>query len=134
MMMQVVEFILGILYANAGEWFFHKYVLHQFGKKAKGFWRYHLYEHHRVCNQNNMIDPGYRHIDLRSWNTQSQELFVLMMIILLHSPLFWISPLFTGAIYLSIVTYYIRHRKAHLDREWAKKNLRWHYEHHLGEG
>jgi len=25
------------------------------------------------------------------------------------------------------------HRKAHLDTEWGKKNLPWHYDHHMGK-
>ena len=24
------------------------------------------------------------------------------------------------------------HRKSHIDVEWAKKNMPWHYDHHLG--
>jgi sterol desaturase/sphingolipid hydroxylase (fatty acid hydroxylase superfamily) len=28
--------------------------------------------------------------------------------------------------------YYTRHKRAHLDPEWAREHLPWHYDHHLG--
>ena len=31
----------------------------------------------------------------------------------------------------STMQYYYIHRKAHLNPEWAKENLIWHYEHHM---
>ena len=33
----------------------------------------------------------------------------------------------------SIISYYITHRKAHIDTEWCRKKLPWHYEHHMGK-
>jgi hypothetical protein len=38
------HFFLGLLYANAGEWFMHKYILHALGKNKDSFWHYHLQE------------------------------------------------------------------------------------------
>lgn len=128
-----VQFLLGLLYANAGEWLMHKYILHALGKNRHSFWAYHLYEHHAVSAQNNMIDPGYSQLNLTSWNTQSKELAVLAAIVLLHVPLFLLMPVFTGAIYASLALYYYRHRRAHLDSAWAKEHLRWHYDHHQAE-
>ena len=29
--------------------------------------------------------------------------------------------------------YYFVHKKAHLNPEWAKEKLPWHYEHHMGK-
>lgn len=78
-----------------------------------------------------MIDPGYKNISLTSWNTQTKELLVLTGIVLLHVPIFLIIPSFTMAVYASLGLYYYKHRKAHLDPLWAKRHLRWHYEHHL---
>ena len=76
MLTLAVQFVLGLLYANAGEWLMHKYIL--------------------------------------------------------HAPIFLIFPLFTSAVYASLALYYYKHRKAHLDPVWARRHLRWHYEHHLG--
>jgi hypothetical protein len=34
MLTLVVQFVLGLIYANAGEWLVHKYILHALGKTA----------------------------------------------------------------------------------------------------
>ena len=128
----VVQCVLGLLYANAGEWLMHKYILHALGKKQGSFWAYHLYEHHAVCVRHKMLDSGYQKINLTTWNTQSKELVVLAGLVLFHVPLLLISPVFTSTVYASLALYYYKHRKAHLDPLWAKRHLRWHYEHHLG--
>jgi sterol desaturase/sphingolipid hydroxylase (fatty acid hydroxylase superfamily) len=79
-----------------------------------------------------MFDPGYQSLNLTIWNAQTKELAVLGGIVLLHIPLFILYPLFTGTMYASLILYYYKHRKAHLNPTWAKQHLRWHYEHHLG--
>jgi len=132
MLTLAVQFVLGLFYANAGEWLVHKYILHALGKKRQSFWAYHLHEHHAVCISHSMLDPGYRKLTLTTWNTQSKELLVLAGFVLLHAPIFLIFPLFTSVVYASLALYYYKHRKAHLDPVWARRHLRWHYEHHLG--
>lgn len=127
----VGQFCLGLIYANFGEWLMHRYIFHGLGKNPKSFWAYHLYDHHARCLANNMVDPGYQNFDFHSWNTQSKELAILIGIVLFHMPLVWLSPIFVSALYASLALYYYRHRKAHLDPEWAQQHLRWHYEHHL---
>jgi len=42
-------------------------------------------------------------------------------------PIFYLTLVFTG------VRYYLVHKKAHLDPEWAKKHVPWHYDHHMGK-
>jgi hypothetical protein len=127
-----IQFILGLIYANAGEWLMHKYILHGLGQNRRSFWSYHVYEHHTICIEYAMLDPGYQSIKLTTWNTQTKELAVLMGIVLLHMPLVLLSPLFFSAVVISLLTYYYRHRRSHLDPVWAKRHLRWHYDHHLG--
>jgi len=127
------QLILGLLYANAGEWLVHKYILHALGKNPHSFWAYHWHEHHAVCVKNAMFDPGYKTLRLNIWNAQTKKLAVLAGIVLLHVPLFILLPLFTGVMYASLILYYYKHRKAHLDPVWGRRHLRWHYEHHLGE-
>ncbi|WP_394753558.1 hypothetical protein [Crenothrix sp.] len=132
MLTLVMQFLLGLVYANAGEWFMHKYILHALGKNRHSFWAYHWYEHHAICAKNAMLDLGYQHLKLSTWNTQSKELVVLAAIVLMHWPMAELFPAFVAAIYLSLALYYYKHRRAHLDPVWARKHLRWHYEHHLG--
>jgi hypothetical protein len=132
MLSLAAKFILGLLYANVGEWLVHKYILHGLGKDRHSFWAYHWYEHHAICGKNSMLDPGYQSIHLTKWNAQTKELSVLTGIALLHVPLLILFPVFTAALYASLMIYYYKHRKAHLNPAWAKHHLPWHYDHHLG--
>jgi hypothetical protein len=125
-------FILGLLFANAGEWVMHKYFLHGLGMQKNSFWAYHWYEHYRVCTQNHMYDPGYQKLRLQ-WNAQTRELLVLVVIALVQLPLMTIAGWFVAGVYWSIIFYYYRHRKAHLNPAWARQHMPWHYEHHLGK-
>ena len=131
MLTLAVQFVLGLLYANAGEWLVHKYILHALGKKRHSFWAYHLHEHHAVCISHSTLDPGYWKLILTTW-TQSRELLVLAGFVLLHAPIVLIFPLFTSAVYAYLAHYNYKHRKAHLNPVWTRRHLRWHYEHHLG--
>jgi hypothetical protein len=131
MLLLTMQFLLGLLYANAGEWLMHKYILHGLGAKPTSFWAYHLHEHHAVCARYAMVDPGYRTIRLSVWNTQTKELAVLLGLVLLHLPLLLLLPAMAWGLYLSLALYYYKHRRGHLDPDWARRHLRWHYDHHL---
>ena len=131
MIIVVVQFVLGLIYANTGEWLVHKYILHGLGKNPHSFWAYHWHDHHAVCVKNLMFDHGYQKLILTQWNVQTKELAVLLVIILLHMPLLLFFPVFTCMVYASLMLYYYKHRKAHLDPIWAERHLRWHYDHHL---
>jgi len=120
----IIQLILGLIYANAGEWLMHKYILHARGQNRHSFWAYHWHEHHTVCAKNAMLDPGYRSLILTAWNAQTKKLAVLTGIVLLHVPLLILSPLFTGTVYASLMIYDYKHRKAHLNPTWAKRHLR----------
>lgn len=124
---------LGLAYANAGEWLVHKYVLHGLGRKRSSFWSFHWLEHHRVSRLRDFYDPDYERSLLRSgWNAQTKEAAALAGAALAHLPLFPIAPFFTGAVIWSMWNYYRKHKRAHLDPEWAKEHLPWHYDHHMG--
>ena len=102
----VVHFVLGLFYANAGEWLVHRYILHGLGKKRNSFWAHHLYEHHVVCRTHGMMDLGYQKLNLKQWNAQTKELVVLVCIVLLHLPIIIIYPIFTSTVYVSFSVYY----------------------------
>ena len=42
------------------------------------------------------------------------------------------APFFVGTLAYSAWNYYRKHKRAHLDPEWARANLPWHYDHHMG--
>lgn len=122
---------LGLVVENAGEWLFHRYVLHGLGRHPDSVWHYHWSEHHRLSWQHNMLDPGYRDWPLR-WNTQGKEVLLLGLIVAVHTPLLEFVPCYVLGLYAGLAVYYVRHRRSHLDPGWARHHLPWHYEHHLG--
>ena len=49
---------VALLYANAFEWWAHKYLLHGLGKKKGSFFAFHFHDHHRASRKHGMIDEG----------------------------------------------------------------------------
>ena len=126
-----LQIMLALLYTNLGEWLFHKLILHGLGKNPGSIWAFHWQEHHVICSQNAMLDPGYRILKLSAWNAQTKELAVFALLVLAHLPLLWFYPVFYLTLYASITLYYFKHRKAHIEPGWAKRHLSWHYDHHM---
>jgi hypothetical protein len=122
---------LGLLASNAGEWFIHKYVLHGLGKNKKSFWSFHWHEHHRESRKNDMIDPQYTR-SLFSWQAQTKEAAALAVGAVMMAPFFPVAPFFTGTVWYRMAAYYRIHKRAHLEPGWAKENLPWHVDHHMG--
>lgn len=127
----MIEFLLGIILANMMEWIIHRYVLHGLGKKRNSFWKFHWHDHHQVVRKNNFYDFSY-HEPIR-WNSHGKELFGLILINIIFSPLFLFSVYMSVGAIFSTVLYYIIHRYCHLNPEWAKKYTPWHYDHHMGK-
>ena len=123
---------IGLLYANAGEWLIHKYVLHGLGRRKSSPWSYHWHEHHRAARQNGHLDPAYGR-NAFQWNAQGKEALGLLIIALAHLPLLPVAPFFVASVEYSTLTYYRVHRRAHRDPAWAREHLRWHYDHHMGK-
>lgn len=123
---------IGLLYANATEWFVHKYVLHGLGRKKDSFWAFHYKDHHQAVRRNGHYDAAYEQSVL-GWHPQGKEAFVLAAATAAHLPLLPIAPFFTGTVVYSALNYYFVHKKSHLDPEWARENLPWHYDHHMGK-
>ena len=121
---------LGLLYANAGEWLIHKYVLHGTGRRKGSFFRFHWVDHHRQVRLSGMVDPDYQK-SVFAASAQTKEAVCLVGAALAHLPLFPVAPFFTGTVLYSIGNYYVKHKRAHLDPEWAKEHLPWHYDHHM---
>lgn len=122
---------LGLAYANAYEWVVHKYVLHGTGRKPKSFWSFHWLEHHRSARLNGFRDADYER-SVFGWNAQGKEAFGVMLGAAAHLPLFPVAPFFTATVLYSAANYYVKHKRAHEDPEWAREHLPWHYDHHMG--
>ncbi|MBT6433369.1 MAG: hypothetical protein HOK97_01825 [Deltaproteobacteria bacterium] len=122
---------LGLIYANATEWIFHKYVLHGVGKNRNSFWSFHWHDHHKNSRQHGMLDDQYVEGLFAGWTPQSKEVLALAGGALVHLPLLPVAPFFVGTVFYSGIHYYRVHKKSHLDENWAKKNVPWHWDHHM---
>jgi len=122
---------IGLLYANAGEWLIHKYVLHGLGKKKQSFWNFHWGQHHRAARTHAFLDPDYEQ-SVFGRHAQGREALALAGLVIAHLPLFPIAPFFTATVCYAAANYYRTHKRAHLDPEWAKQHLKHHYDHHMG--
>jgi sterol desaturase/sphingolipid hydroxylase (fatty acid hydroxylase superfamily) len=122
-----VEIFFGVLYANILEWVIHKYVLHGLGKKKGTLLSFHFHEHHKISRKNNGLD-----LDYMTWGLTKESIF-LIFLLLLHTPIFFLSPVFFTTLFTYSVLYYCAHRKSHLDTKWARRWLPWHYDHHMGK-
>ena len=122
---------LGLLYANAGEWFIHKYVLHGVGKKKDSFWSFHWSEHHRACRKQAFRDPDYER-SVFGKHAQGKEALAVTGLMLAHLPLLPVAPWFTATVCYASLNYLRKHRRAHLDPVWGRQHLKHHYDHHMG--
>ncbi len=129
-------FIAGLVILNGYEWFAHKYLLH--GVHRKGKPRYSPvpksmeshWAHHREVRKQGFSDDCYVE-GLDNWRTRN-ELMSLAVAAGVASVVFY--PFSKGmalaAIY-SAGNYYYVHRRAHLEPDWAKRTIPWHYDHHM---
>lgn len=122
---------LGLLAANATEWVVHKYVLHDLGRNRDSFWAFHWHDHHRACRRHGHHDPAYDSGALEE-SARRRETGALIGAAIAVTPLLPIAPFFTATLYYSAVHYYRVHKRAHLDPDWAREHLPWHYDHHMG--
>jgi len=118
-------------YGHCAEWAIHKFILHDRGKKKASFWSFHFHEHHSVSRRSNHHDPMYDTHPFK-WNAAGKELFGLGLLTVAHLPLAPVAPFFFGTLVWSGLQYYRVHKRAHVDPEWAREHLAWHYDHHMG--
>lgn len=123
---------VALVASNAGEWLIHKYWLHGLGKNKKSFWAFHWHEHHRESRKNDMYDAQYVKSVL-TWSPQGKEALALSLGAVAMVPMFPLAPFFTGTVWYRMYRYYVLHKKSHLDHEWAKQHMPWHYDHHMGK-
>jgi hypothetical protein len=139
-MLGTVSVFLGsLVYANFGEWFIHKYVLHGLGKSKDSMWSFHWRGHHNACRKHDMIDPAYGPLDpvedthgpYAGLTAREKEALGLATIAVVHAPLLALSMTFVLGVWLSIIAYYYVHARSHREPGWAQKWLPWHRDHHV---
>ena len=127
----ILLFVCGMLYVNFLEWAIHKFILHELGKRKNSIFSFHWF-HHRLARTNDYLDLEY--VD-PWWKrlSRAKEIFGLLVITAAHLPLaLWSIPFYLGCV-LQGFLYYVLHSRSHLDKEWTKKWMPWHYEHHMGK-
>ena len=130
----VIGWPIGILLGNLGEWAIHKHILHGSGKRKGAFFNFHFYDHHAEARKNDMVDASYRTAWLGGgWNPRTKEATSLIVGAMPWLFLLPYAPGLAAAFLYCSWNYYWVHKKAHLDPEWAKTNLPWHWDHHMGQ-
>lgn len=130
-LLQLLGIPVALVYSSAMEWGLHRYLLHGLGKNKASFFSFHWHDHHREARKGDMFDPQYVR-PLFTWTPQGKEALSVAGIALAHAPLLPFFPIFTLAVFACALRYYFVHRRAHLDGEWARKNVPVHYDHHMG--
>jgi len=130
-LLHLLSIPLAIVYSHLLEWAMHKYVLHGIGKNKKSAWASHWNTHHRRSRQNDNYDEDYKKGFFDK--TVRSEILGLFVLSFIHIPTIFISPLFYYTLVVCAIRYYLIHKKSHLDVEWCKKHLPWHYDHHMGK-
>lgn len=123
--------VVGVVVANAAEWVAHRHILHGLGKRKASFWSFHWHEHHGAARRNDHVDDAYRSGPFAK-NAQAKETWVLVGIGLAITPMIPFTPWFVGTLWTHGLLYYTLHRRSHLDPEFARRWLPWHYDHHMG--
>ena len=129
-------FVAGVMISNAFEWVAHKYILH--GTHRKGKKRFSPspttmashWTHHRFVRQQQFADEGYEE-GLKNERTRLE----LLSLVLVASSASAIAYPFSKGMALSFWycagNYFYVHRRAHLEPDWARKSIPWHYDHHM---
>ena len=126
-MVHVFLVIASIIYTLIFEYIAHKHVLHNY-KNFKSAFKNHFKIHHGTSRRNKMHDPGYDKLISSHF-----EIFALLIILVVHFPVYFVSPFLYFCLAVNLAHYYYVHRKSHVDIEWGKQNLPWHYAHHMGK-
>lgn len=116
--------------SGAFEWFAHKHVLHGRGRDKRSFWAFHFHEHHSQSRRNEMIDEDY--LRAPRWNAQGKELLALACLAVPIAAVMPVAPFWSATSLYCLRRYYKLHKRAHLDVDWAREHLPWHYDHHMG--
>ncbi|MHA5056514.1 sterol desaturase family protein [Acinetobacter schindleri] len=129
-------FLAGLVIANGFEWFAHKYILHGIPRKGQARYspvpqsmRSH-WEHHREVRKMAFSDHGYVE-GWQNWRTRNEIGSLVVVASVFGLAFYPVSKGMSLAVLYSACNYYYVHRRAHLEPEWAKRKIPWHYDHHM---
>ena len=130
----IFQIFTGWIYGYIMEYVFHRWIFHsnRLGKNKNSIFSFHFREHHRKSRIGKMRDKTYDKITITGCSSSKKEIIGLMFVNVIHFPIIFIFPFAYLSMMLNSVHYFYMHRKSHVDIEWSKKNMPWHYDHHLG--
>ncbi len=117
----MIGFILGTIYASFLEWWIHKRLFHERGKKKNSLFAYHLRDHHVVAKKNNYLDIRMSLIETGG----------LGFLALIHMPILYVSCMFYFGTLVYALAFVILHNYGHRNPKWAKAYQPWHWKHHM---
>jgi len=123
----LILFLFATTYSLIFEYVAHRYILHNY-KNFKTAFKNHFKIHHGNSRRNKMVDEGYKNVISSHF-----EIISLAAIAAAHAPLLILSKFLYFALIFNLAHYYFIHRRSHIDVEWGKNNLPWHYAHHMGK-
>ena len=122
----------GWVYGHFFEYAVHRWLLHGPMKKKGSLLSFHFSQHHKNARKNRFEDFDYDK-PFELGNAANKELISLTLAAAIHLPFVFYLPWFFGISMVSLCSYYYHHYRAHVDPKWGKKNLPWHYDHHMGK-
>jgi len=126
----MLGFPIGLVVANSFEWYAHKVWLHEYPSKYRNSPFFTHIAHHRRARLNEFIDNGYAESMFKNAEMYNEKtaLIGIGMVATVFLP---VAPFFTAGLYYGIWNYWRIHSKSHLDSEYARKRIPWHYDHHM---
>jgi len=124
----VLQMALAWAYSHVLEYCLHRWLLHN--RHRKKWFKTHFGDHHKIARKNMMLDSkAHQAIEIQG----DPEIKGLIGLGILHLPVVYFYPFAYVVLLSSAVTYFLVHRRAHQDFRWARENLPWHYDHHMGK-
>ncbi len=126
----MLGFPIALLVVNGAEWYFHKVWLHEFPAKHRNSPFFTHIAHHKRARLNGFHDEGYAESMFKNSEMYNEKtaLIGLAAVSTIFLP---VAPFFTAGLYYGIWNYWRVHAKSHLDPEYARKRIPWHYDHHM---
>jgi hypothetical protein len=129
-------FLAGLVIANGFEWFAHNIILH--GKHRVGKPRYSPvpksmkshWEHHREVRKQKYYDDGYEQ-GWANWRTRNEIISLSIVAVTATAVAYPFSKGVAAGFVYSACNYFYTHRRSHMQPEWGKKTIPWHYDHHM---
>jgi len=123
-----LQVFIAWIYGYILEYSIHRWILHNKSKYTKWAYYNHFICHHGKCRKNNMIESKYN----ENKTILNFEIKFGIVLSIVHIPILILFPFSYIVLILSMVSYYYHHRSTHINVLTSRKNMSWHYDHHMG--